>query len=367
MAPRLPQLQRLRPSSQVRYLPKSKARPQYWITDEALALGHETTLIETDLDLISADLTLVGDGYNLTTVFSTSSGHAVTSIISDVVGTADQYSLQSIWAAKHSQGQASPTTSSESSSVSTRPTATKNSTGQVSTVFINNPPPSSNQATVTSTDTATAHAQSPTHRDIPTIAGVSVGVPLGLAAVALVSYILRQRRKNNAIHATAETQAFPPDPTSTSEAGTYQEAELDRQPKVHAATELDAQPNMLAELEGPLAELDGKHEISMSATSELDAATAVLAPVAPDGQVVDQQQQDAHGGSEAPHSTDFNLPKRIPGIQPAIEATMSETPTSPRCDEGVIDSGEARKTTGAGSDRDEVVQEDASKRKQASQ
>lgn len=114
---------------------------------------------------------------------------------------------------------------------------------QLSTVVVTGPPEASTDS-AKDTDTSTnPSAQQRTS----TIAGVTVGIPVGLAAVAFVYYLLRRRHQAN---------TTKPDPSSDS--AMYQKAELDSQPVTSPKSELDTQPNTLAELghEHFLKELD---------------------------------------------------------------------------------------------------------------
>lgn len=147
--------------------------------------------------------------------------------------------------------------------------------------------------TVAATGTANVTAMSGTHRSTATIAGVAVGVPAGLVAIALLFYVLRRRHQ----HKKKES-----DSTSTSDAENHHKAELDAQPALvekakvdtkydtigeldggndHVPRELDADSNMLAELPDTFTELDSHPVTRAHFPSELDAVSDYSRDVSP--------------------------------------------------------------------------------------
>lgn len=147
--------------------------------------------------------------------------------------------------------------------------------------------------TVSATETANATAMSGTHRSAATIAGVAVGVPVGLVAIVLLFYILRRRYQH---------KKKVSDSTSTSDAEVHHKAELDAQPalvekakvdtkpamigeldsgSVHVPRELDADSNMLAELPDTFAKLDSHPVAATHFPSELDAVSEHSRDVSP--------------------------------------------------------------------------------------
>lgn len=181
--------------------------------------------METDSGELSWDLSLVDEGYDIVTVESTSLARGITWVSTEVMGTGNQASLDSIWATER-PGEQAPIVAITDPPVGSVPsTTTKDSTSSSSTVLSSSQPASpSDQAT----ETPMAPTEPSTQSNVPTIAGVSVGVPVGLAAIALILYILRRRHTSRAIDTHEEaTQSFPPDPKSAAES-IYQKSELRR-------------------------------------------------------------------------------------------------------------------------------------------
>lgn len=157
---------------------------------------------------------------------------------------------------------------------STSPASATDSQAEFSTVIITASP-----GTPTGGSDA---ALKPTIRgQTSTIAGLSVGIPLGLAAVALLLYVLRRhhRRKVSSTQPgdTAGSSSFEPESKDFPGSGMYQKAELDARPKVHPKVELDTNPNTLAELPSTSPELDGTTaESRVSSTQELAGSDVIV-------------------------------------------------------------------------------------------
>lgn len=225
------------------------------------------------------EISLVDEGYNLTTVVSTSADQDTTSTISDVKGIAEEASVESMWSSKHPQGQPFPTTSTTLPKVSLDPS----SASHVSTVFIENSPESASSSDLVAESSSAPKASS--QSNIPTIAGISIGVSLGLAAIALVSHVLRRRRGRLIDETENAIPSVPTDSKDDSETGLCQKAELEGRPHIIPKSELDTHPNALAELAHPIPELDTPARLP----TELDAATASTVHVADSLQVLGQQ------------------------------------------------------------------------------
>lgn len=109
------------------------------------------------------------------------------------------------------------------------------------------------------TDAERAQIELMKDRRMSMILGVAVGVPLGLIAVAFVSYILHRHLKLKAVNANTSVH-FPPDPIDPFATRIIAKAELDTQPNAiaelyahHAPSELEGSSSrisLLSELEG---------------------------------------------------------------------------------------------------------------------
>jgi len=118
------------------------------------------------------------------------------------------------------------------------------------------------------TDAEKAQIQLMKDRRTSMILGVTIGVPLGLIAVAFVSYIVHRHLKLRAVNANTSAH-FPPDPIDPFAT------------RIIARAELDTQPNAIAELDGnnKPSEVDGSEPAnarrSPSALSELEGSQVV--------------------------------------------------------------------------------------------
>lgn len=226
------------------------------------------TLIESDLQRLSAELSIFSEGYNITTTLSTSIGSSGTATVTAVLGTAvggsqTQVPTGDITAATVRSGTEVPSALTPSTTLTQSTTSTQ----------------------------STALTQSTTHRPVSTIAGVAVGVPVGLVAIALLFYILRRRHQ----HKKKESAS-----ANTPDAAIYHKAELEAQPvpfeeaKVDTQSdtggklssdnvprELDADSNMLAELPDTFTELDSRPVAHNHLPSELDAVSDFSRDISP--------------------------------------------------------------------------------------
>lgn len=152
-----------------------------------------------------------------------------------------------------------------------------------------------------------------------------MGVPLGLAAIALVFYLLHRRLRHGTsnTHFENTSSSLPPESTAPSDT-VYQKAEI------------DTHPNTLAELEEPFAELDSNRTAGACSTSELDAATAVSVPIAVGPQTTSQHQHDVAENSTPAHKVGTTLQRPVSDLSSMVDALSSEVSVTPRSDEGVV-------------------------------
>jgi hypothetical protein len=101
------------------------------------------------------------------------------------------------------------------------------------------------------------------------ILGITLGLPLGLSAVALISYIVHRHIKLRALNASTNVH-FPPDPIDPFASRVIAKAELDTQPNAFA--ELYAH-NVPSELEGSSSRVSVLSELGGS----LDSFSIVFA------------------------------------------------------------------------------------------
>lgn len=169
---------------------------------------------------------------------------------------------------------------------------------------------------------------------MPIILGVSIGVPLGLIALALVLYTLRRQRKHKAnMIANPHNDAFfPPDPPAFPKR--FEKAELDSHPisfaekqQHHIPTELEASsPNTASNSISPMA---GSNDARWSAVSSLAPPAEQYPPaagVAPMAASLHAVSQQHYGPGQNAASQQYTYrPYRPPtGIQPTAELAGSE-------------------------------------------
>lgn len=169
---------------------------------------------------------------------------------------------------------------------------------------------------------------------MPIILGASIGVPLGLIALALVLYILRRQRKHKAsMMANPHNDVFfLPDPPAFPKR--FEKAELDSQPtsfaekqQHHVPSELEASsPNTASHSVSPMA---SSNDARWSAVSSLAPPTEPYPPsagVAPMAAGLHAVSQQHYGPGQNAASKQYTYrPYRPPtGVQPAAELAGSE-------------------------------------------
>lgn len=161
---------------------------------------------------------------------------------------------------------------------------------------------------------------------------MSVGTPIGLFAVLLLSYILRRKLKYKATRTS--TVYFPPDPIDPFATSVFPKAELDTFPKAIAELEgknppreLDSSPDAATNTNRSsiFSELEGSQVVPPDTNDGIPVATTVTAG---SPHSVSHQQRPRRDNSLTPRPrASHRLSGPAPWFLPAVEASEGETLT----------------------------------------